>query len=207
MTRVAKEMLRTMNTLAMIEAVVVVGLAIALAVALRRLRASRAGRRPLRAVQSDLDLVQRTGFGPRPLLSPDEARWLSVITATAEAAGYGFYVMAHVALGRAIRPDSDLPARAARRAGAVIHDHRISFGVFDRAGYIAAGVCYNDALRTGRGQVLRDATCRAALRNAGVPVIEVWPGDDDAEVATRLYTLLMDTKPEEQAAAAVAAAE
>jgi hypothetical protein len=150
-----------------------------LALVLRLLRRGRKSRdwRAVRA-EEQMRAVARSGFERRPLLNREEARLLPLLERAAREGRLGHRVMAQTSLGEVIRP----LGRDGAEAFAAINAKRLDFAIFDRHGLIACAVEYHGTGHFQGAAEARDRVKREALRKAGVPLVEVYPDFEEADL-------------------------
>lgn len=130
-----------------------------------------------------MDYVQRASFKPIRLLNKEEYRLLPLLETICAELGQGHRVMAQTSLGEVIAadaPNKDFQ----RKAHASINSKRLDLAIFDRGGILKAAVEYQGGGHHQGSSFMRDAVKREALRKAGVPMIEITKGDDEAHIRT-----------------------
>ena len=127
---------------------------------------------------AQLKVVASARFEARRPVNREASQFLYLIErALAEAEG-GHRVFAEVSLGAFL-------ATSDRLAWMVVNSKRVDFLVIDAGGFPVLAVEYHGSGHEidGAGAAARDAIKRTALRSAGVELLEVRPGESNAQHA------------------------
>lgn len=130
--------------------------------------------------------VSNNAYERTPLLNGEESRLLPVLDRIVFVMGQRHRIMAQTSLGEVIRAKSG----SEPDAHAAINSKRLDFVVLDINGLVACAIEYQGTGHYQGNAVARDAVKRAALRKAGVPLLEVFPGFTVEKLAAELGAIL-----------------
>lgn len=137
----------------------------------RRKAALDDGDDPHARAARQLEAVKKARYSLKPILNAEEKRVLPLIDA-AVAETPGFRVIVQVSLGELLSTTGSKPGMG--RAGySAINAKRIDFGIVDPDGFLRLAIEYQGSGHDQGNAALRDAVKRAALRKAGVEMLEV----------------------------------
>lgn len=152
-------------------------------VLMKRSNGSASKARP--APSQQLLTVSETSFVRQHLLSPAEQDWLAVIDAVCDTIDAKFRVLFHLPLPAVIAPGS--PSSGATDA---IRNKRLDFLIVDETSTPSLAVMLSPPAESTLERT-RTMVVETALRQAGIPMVNILPDDELEDVGAQLYALLI----------------